>query len=89
MKTKLCAVAYPSALPTPLSQTDVTLPLQLNSPSADDLYKPKSDIKLPSADKLEAFRRLILIAKTGDIELTDTISEVRVRPCSSRPLTLT
>ncbi|KAI0283996.1 hypothetical protein BGY98DRAFT_1174054 [Russula aff. rugulosa BPL654] len=45
---------------------DVTLPL--NVPPTCDLYKPKSDIKLPSTDKLEAFRRLILSAKTGNIE---------------------
>ncbi|KAF8500970.1 mini-chromosome maintenance replisome factor-domain-containing protein [Russula emetica] len=56
-----------------LFQTDVTLPL--NVPPTCDLYKPKSDIKLPSTDKLEAFRRLILSAKTGNIEVTDTISE--------------
>ena len=55
-------------------QTDVTLPL--NIPPTCNLYKPKSDIKLPSTDKLEAFRRLILSAKTGNIEVTDTISEV-------------
>ncbi|KAI9443235.1 mini-chromosome maintenance replisome factor-domain-containing protein [Lactarius indigo] len=53
--------------------TDVTLPL--DSPSTSDLYKPKSDIKLPSTDKLEAFRRLILGAKVGNIEVTDAISE--------------
>jgi hypothetical protein len=74
MKIKLLFVACPNLLPTSLLQTDVTLPL--SSPSADDLYKPKSDIKRPSADKLEAFRRLILIAKTVNIELTDTVSEV-------------
>lgn len=56
-----------------LFQTDVTLPL--NVPPTCDLYKPKSDIKLPSTEKLEAFRRLILNAKTGNIEVTDTISE--------------
>ncbi|KAN0123436.1 Mini-chromosome maintenance replisome factor domain containing protein [Russula decolorans] len=56
-----------------LFQTDVTFPL--NVPPTCDLYKPKSDIKLPSTDKLEAFRRLILSAKTGKIEVTDTISE--------------
>jgi len=56
-----------------LFQTDVTFPL--NSPSTSDLYKPKSDIKLPSIDKLEAFRRLILGAKAGNIEVTDPISE--------------
>ncbi|KAI0004499.1 putative alanine racemase-domain-containing protein [Russula compacta] len=61
-----------------LFQTDVTLPL--NSPSTSDLYKLKSDIKLPSTDKLEAFRRLILSAKTGNIEVTDTISEVQAGP---------
>jgi hypothetical protein len=55
-------------------QTDVTFPL--DSPSTSDLYKPKSDIKLPSTDKLEAFRRLILGAKAGNIEVTDKISEV-------------
>jgi len=56
-----------------LFQTDVTFPL--NPPSTSDLYKPKSDIKVPSTDKLEAFRRLILDAKAGDIEVTDAISE--------------
>lgn len=71
MKQRLFVVC---PLPTFLPQTDVTLPL--NSPSTGDLYKPKSDIELPSTDKLEAFRRLILRAKTGNIELTDTISEV-------------
>lgn len=55
-------------------QTDVTFPL--DSPSTSDLYKPTSDVKLPSTDKLEAFRRLLLSAKTGNIEVTDTISEV-------------
>lgn len=55
-------------------QTDITLPL--NPPFTSDLYKLKSDIKLPSTHKLEAFRRLILSAKTGNIEVTDTISEV-------------
>jgi hypothetical protein len=59
-------------------QTDVTLPL--NVPSTCDLYKPKSDIKLPSTDKLGAFRRLILSAKTGSIVVTDTISEVQAGP---------
>lgn len=59
-------------------QTDVTLPL--NVFSTRDLYKPKSDVKLPSTDKLEAFRRLILSAKTGGIEVTDTISEVQAEP---------
>ncbi len=58
-----------------LLQTDITLPL--NVPSTCGLYKPKSDIKLPSTDKLEAFRHLILSAKTGNIVVTDTISEVR------------
>lgn len=56
-----------------LFQTDVTFPF--NSPPTSDLYKPKSDIKLPSTDKLEAFRRLILGAKTGNIKVTDAISE--------------
>jgi len=56
-----------------LFQTDVTFPL--NPPSTSDLYKTKSDIKVPSTDKLEAFRRLILDAKAGDIEVTDAISE--------------
>ncbi|KAH9049897.1 mini-chromosome maintenance replisome factor-domain-containing protein [Lactarius hengduanensis] len=56
-----------------LFQTDVTFPL--NSPSTSDLYKPKSDIKLPSTDKLEAFRCLILGAKAGNIEVTEAISE--------------
>lgn len=55
-------------------QTDITFPL--NSPSASDLYKPESDINLPSIDKLEAFRRLILRAKAGNIEVTHAISEV-------------
>ena len=59
-------------------QTDVTLPL--NVPPTCNLYKPRSDIKLPSKDKLEAFRRLILCARTGNIHLTDTISEVRDGP---------
>ncbi|KAI0304404.1 hypothetical protein B0F90DRAFT_1809233 [Multifurca ochricompacta] len=62
-----------SALFQVCKQTDVTLPL--NSPSINDLYKPKSDIKLPSLDKLEAYRRLILSAKTGNIEMTDAVSE--------------
>jgi hypothetical protein len=67
---------YVSALPIiELStQTDITFPLK--STSTGDLYKPKSDIKLPSTDKLEAFRRLILGAKAGSIEVTNTISEV-------------
>lgn len=56
-----------------LFQTDITFPLK--STSTGDLYKPKSDIKLPSTDKLEAFRRLILGAKAGSIEVTNTISE--------------
>ena len=56
------------------TQTDVAFPI--NSTSMGGLYKPKSDIKLPSTDKLEAFRRLILGAKAGNIEMTDTISEV-------------
>jgi hypothetical protein len=67
---------------TRILQTDVTLPLNL--PPTCDLYKPKSDIKLPSTDKLEAFRRLILSAKTGNIEVTDTISEVRAFGLSLR-----
>jgi hypothetical protein len=69
-------------------QTDVTL--TLNVPPTCDLYKPKSDIKLPSTDKLEAFRRLILSAKTGNIQVTDTISEVRAGPgiITSKFLTL-
>jgi hypothetical protein len=69
-------------------QTDVTLPL--NVPPTCDLYKPKSDIKLPSTDKLEAFRRLILSAKTGNIQVSDTISEVRAGPgiITSKFLTL-
>ena len=73
---------------TCILQTDVTLPL--NVPPTCDLYKPKSDIKLPSTDKLEAFRRLILSAKTGNIEVTDTISEVRAGPgiITSKFLTL-
>ena len=66
------------------SQTDVTFPL--NPPSTSDLYKPKSDIKLPSTDKLEAFRRLILGAKSGDIEVTDIISEVPSKSTYSRPV---
>ncbi|KAI0300257.1 hypothetical protein BC826DRAFT_668290 [Russula brevipes] len=57
-----------------LFHTDVTLPLNLSSTT--DLYKPKSDIKLPSTDKLEAFRHLVLSAKTGTTVVTDTISEV-------------
>ncbi|KAI9512433.1 mini-chromosome maintenance replisome factor-domain-containing protein [Russula earlei] len=56
-----------------LFQTDFTLPL--NPSSTSDLYKPKSNIKLPSVDKLDAFRRLVLSAKTGNIELTESISE--------------
>ena len=67
-----------SPLLTCILQTGVTLPL--NVPPTCDLYKPKSDIKLPSTDKLEAFRRLILSAKTGNIEVTDTISEVSTGP---------
>ena len=65
-------------------KTDVTLPLDV--PSTCNLYKPKSDIKLPSTDKLEAFRRLILGAKTGSIEVTDTISEVRAGSGLWRPI---
>jgi hypothetical protein len=68
-------------------QTDVTLPLSSPSTSSD-LYKPKSDIKLPSTDKLEAFRRLILCAKTGNIEVTDAISEVQTEVGSHRSLPL-
>lgn len=56
------------------TQRSVTFPL--NSNSTGDLYKPKSDIRLPSTDKLEAFRRLILGAKAGSIQVTDAISEV-------------
>jgi len=66
-------------------QTDVTFPL--NSPSTSDLYKPKSDIKLPSTDKLEAYRRLILGAKAGKIEVTDAISEVPAKATYYRPAT--
>ena len=70
---------------TCILQTDVTLPL--NVPPTCDLYKPKSDINLSSTDKLEAFRRLILSAKTGNIEVTDTISEVRAfGPGLRRPI---
>jgi len=64
-------IVYPFL--TFLLQTDITIPL--NVPPTCDLYKPKSDIKLPSTDKLEAFRHLILSAKTGNIVVTDTISE--------------
>ena len=66
-------------------QTDVTFPL--NSPSTSDLYKPKSDIKLPSIDKLEAFRRLILGAKAGIIEVTEAISEVPAKTTYYLPAT--
>jgi len=65
-------VAY--SLSICLLQTDITLPLDPRPGS--DLYKSISDIKLPSTDKLDAFRHLILSAKTGKIELTDSISEV-------------
>ena len=66
-------------------QTDITFPL--NPPSTSDLYKPKSDIKLPSTNKLEAFRRLILGAKVGSIEVAETISEVLAKAAYSRLVT--
>ena len=51
------------------------MPLQPLNKDAD-LYKPASAIKLPSPEKLEAFRNLILGAKNKTIELKDAVSQV-------------
>ncbi|KAI0051140.1 hypothetical protein FA95DRAFT_1535295 [Auriscalpium vulgare] len=54
-------------------KTDIILPLA-PGPSFD-FYKAKVDLKMPSSDKLTAFRSLIVGAKTGKIDLTEAASE--------------
>ncbi|THH20559.1 hypothetical protein EW146_g833 [Bondarzewia mesenterica] len=54
-------------------KTDITVPFEASRNS--NLYKRKSMITLPPPEKLAAFRRLVLSAKTGKIEVGETTSE--------------
>ncbi|ETW81835.1 hypothetical protein HETIRDRAFT_417895 [Heterobasidion irregulare TC 32-1] len=54
-------------------KTDVTVPLRPSGSS--NLYKPNSQVVLPSLEKLASFRRLILGARFGKIEVGQQTSE--------------
>ncbi|KAI0269853.1 mini-chromosome maintenance replisome factor-domain-containing protein [Gloeopeniophorella convolvens] len=71
--TDISFVTLAQGTKSALFQTDITLPF--NPSASSDLYKSESDVKLPPADQLGAFRRLILGAKTGKIEVTEAVSE--------------
>ncbi|KAI0061668.1 hypothetical protein BV25DRAFT_1992016 [Artomyces pyxidatus] len=56
-----------------LWKTDFTLPL--DSPTSNEFYKTASEIRLPPAETLAAFRQLIVSAKTGKIEVGESTSQ--------------
>ena len=63
------------------SQTDITVPLQPKFSTAEEiskLYKPSQGISSPPAEKLAAFRDLIIGARQGKVRVSETTSEVRV-----------
>ncbi|KAI9056684.1 hypothetical protein FKP32DRAFT_1598956 [Trametes sanguinea] len=58
-------------------RTDLNVPLRV--PATPDgvalLYKPAEEVKLPSPEKLAAFRDLIVGARSGKVQVPDTTSE--------------
>ncbi|KAF8514049.1 hypothetical protein JB92DRAFT_2920727 [Gautieria morchelliformis] len=54
-------------------ETLVDIPLQCKRPR--DCYRRAEDIQLPSADRMDAFRRLLAGAKKGKVEITDEVSQ--------------
>ncbi|KAF7974056.1 hypothetical protein HWV62_13457 [Athelia sp. TMB] len=50
-------------------QTNVTIPLQPAADRAGDLYRAPDSIVLPPPEKLAQFRRLVLAAKTGTVQV--------------------
>lgn len=61
-------------------RTDLNVPLRApTTPAAiSALYKPADEVKLPSADKLAAFRDLVVGARGGKVQVPEATSEVRI-----------
>ena len=59
-------------------RTDLNVPLRASSSPADvaALYKPADEVKLPPADRLAAFRDLIVGARSGKVQVPEATSEV-------------
>lgn len=60
---------------TYLFQTTVALPLRPPTSTSKDIYRPSSEIALPSEDKLVAFRELIAGAKIGSVNVGDEVAQ--------------
>ncbi|KAJ8481423.1 hypothetical protein ONZ51_g5994 [Trametes cubensis] len=58
-------------------RTDLNVPLRASSSPADvaALYKPADEVKLPPADRLAAFRDLIVGARSGKVQVPEATSE--------------
>ncbi|OSD02777.1 hypothetical protein PYCCODRAFT_1477424 [Trametes coccinea BRFM310] len=58
-------------------RTDLNVPLRVptNPDGVAALYKPAEEVKLPSAERLAAFRDLIVGARGGKVQVPETTSE--------------
>ncbi|KAH9901638.1 mini-chromosome maintenance replisome factor-domain-containing protein [Cubamyces lactineus] len=58
-------------------RTDLNVPLRASTSPADvaALYKPADEIKLPPAEKLVAFRDLVVGARSGKVQVPEPTSE--------------
>ncbi|KAG8863079.1 hypothetical protein FRB96_009259 [Tulasnella sp. 330] len=66
-----------------LPDNEIILPLRaktIDLGQTNDPYKSASDIKLPPAEKLDAFRRLICGALVGDAKVTQTVGKTLSDP---------
>lgn len=66
-------------------QTTVVLPLQPHATS--NLYKPRETLNLPPLTRMQAFRDLILFAKSRNATIGEEVSEVGLTIISERLFT--
>ena len=70
-------------------QTDLSVPLRPDAAAVAGLYKPAADVAAPPADRLAAFRDLVVGAQTGKVHVSEATSEVSQPFSRSRQLPLT
>lgn len=58
------------------SELSVTLKAPIDSSSVAALYKSKEELRMPSQEKLSAFRDLVVGARGGKVQVPEATSEV-------------
>jgi len=71
--TDLSFIILAEGRASPIAQTQITIPLNCKVPG--DCFRQHEQISFPSPSRLEAFRRLIGGAMTGEVQVTEELSE--------------